>query len=357
MPRQLQEYHTGLNRQSWRGTTGPREVARLRNRRMVGIEFETETSSPEERGLLIDELDAINEPLKTKFIVESDGSLDSYRGLEVILPPLAYRSFFGAKSIAKKVVGAVKRIGADMSKDQVGLHVNLNVAGCSVQHIGAAVASFHQMKPVCQSLAGRREGHYWNYRGAVSISDYVTKLNKYAAAWYRGAMPVIEVRLFRSNPEWDVTRDQVRFAIGVLDFAAAKTNEIRDLVAEHGIKNTRVDPYNGISYFIQDRSVENIPLIREFSEWLKTQKSRTLRSVINRIKPVIESVLTDDRSLSGTTPPPVEMPVLPLRDVVVYWDTTGAAIGTNGYQEALRRARESNMSYEQFSNLFTMAGS
>jgi hypothetical protein len=317
----VNRYHGDMSA-AWRQEASADERNALKGKRLVGLEIEHEVAYGVNRADLIRQLDEINDTLRDKFIMEKDGSLDDDRGVEIVLPPLPYRSILSSKSLAKRILDKAKEVGADESKTGVGMHVNLNVEGLSREQIGGAVASFHHLKPLSIAIAGRHDSHWAPYLSRETIEEYYNLGTKFAAAWFRRKRPVIEVRANRSAVDWNVAKDRVRYCMEVLHFAEHNPAMITELVMGfyHKKAPSEAELAKGYEEFKQryiaahylpdeipdyDAYIRvyrpamerrnggdpkalgpngNPALVREFGKWCERQKSKSLQSVVERIR-------------------------------------------------------------------------
>jgi hypothetical protein len=298
----LRSYHDTAT--PWRGDaldTDPRYL----NKRLIGVEVEHEPGG--DRVAFLTGIGAVNDSRgpDQQILCETDGSLSS-DGIEAILPPLSPLAILGRNSLLRRVVelAAEDTGGEEYGYTNVGMHVNLNVAGASQAGKAAAVAAFHHLRPVTIKVAGRHSETYAQYYLRWNAAAYF-KQNKYGAAYLRDNRPVIEVRAHKATVNWDKAKLRVRFSTAVLDFALRNEEQVTGLVnsytdtltfarwvpgyptreqyeemlrARHRFTPQQIQTNLSNLYSLMP-SGGNAELIAAFKAWLAVQRGRSIQCV------------------------------------------------------------------------------
>ena len=164
------EYHS--QRPAWRNST-------TLQGKYVGIEFECVSATQSYR-------DILNALPDFKFnrgpLAETDGSLPSQRGVELIFPPVSYRQIKNSKSVFAKALKALEgKISTRATSP--GMHVNINTGGWSNTKIMLFCATVHnvprdslvrlggrQLNSYCRLIPGNRLQNYgYGYHTVASV--------------------------------------------------------------------------------------------------------------------------------------------------------------------------------------------
>lgn len=148
------------------------------------------------------------------FLGETDGSLCSYSGIEVIAPPMEYSTITGPESPWRKFLEKTKDKIHD-SPSGYGMHVSVSRAGMSQFHQVKFMLFFHRNKPLSVKIAGRES----NY--ALFYPDYKTSrsiLSEGRSAAGPNGDHRIEVRIFQSVSTEKCFLKNVEFTAAAVDF-------------------------------------------------------------------------------------------------------------------------------------------
>lgn len=163
-------YHS--QRPAWRNSTNLQG-------KYVGIEFECVSATRSYR-------DILNALPDFKFnrgpLAETDGSLPSQRGVELVFPPVSYRQIKSSKSVFAKALKALEgKISTRATSP--GMHVNINTSGWSDIKIMLFCATVHniprdslvylggrQLNGYCRLIPGNRLQSYgYGYHTVASV--------------------------------------------------------------------------------------------------------------------------------------------------------------------------------------------
>lgn len=163
-------YHS--QRPAWRDSTNLRG-------KYVGIEFECVSATQSYQ-------DILNALPDFKFnrgpLAETDGSLPTNRGVELIFPPVSYRQIKNSKSVFAKALKALEGKISTHSTSP-GMHVNINTSGWSNTKIMLFCATVHnvprdslvylggrQLNGYCSLIPGNRLQSYgYGYHTVASV--------------------------------------------------------------------------------------------------------------------------------------------------------------------------------------------
>lgn len=92
----------------------------------IGIEFEIESST----GSYTDLLDLLPDMLgQRRPCTETDGSLNAAAGVEIVFPPITYKTLLSQKNSIKEAINAISPVA--VASDRCGMHCNINTRGWS----------------------------------------------------------------------------------------------------------------------------------------------------------------------------------------------------------------------------------
>ncbi len=212
---------------------------RLKNhQRKYGIELEIECNDESDRP------NVCRIASRLGLLAEDDGSLDDYRGVEIIGPPLTYQEVHDPKGIWLMFLEQVKGMACGWSAGldtecSYGMHVSLNRMAMTPATAGKIYNAFHSMEDLCVAVAGRRGGDFHEY---ISDDDFTkhqlqksTPTVKRVICGYRNAETPkyesasvrtpsrLEVRIFRSCLNADRFLRNVQFCSAMWDWAVASS--------------------------------------------------------------------------------------------------------------------------------------
>ena len=190
------EYHS--QRPAWRNSTDLRG-------KYVGIEFECVSATQSYR-------DILNALPDFKFnrgpLAETDGSLPSHRGVELIFPPVSYRQIKNSKSVFAK---AMKALEGKLSTRATspGMHVNINTRGWSSNKIMLFCATVHNVpRDSLVYLGGRQLNRYCRLIPSRRLQSY--DYGYHTVASVKGGR--IELRFPRPTTDHERIKRIVEFA-------------------------------------------------------------------------------------------------------------------------------------------------
>ena len=172
---------------------------------LVGIELEVELPSSTHRLELAKAIETY------QYIqCEKDGSLDEYKGLEIITAPRPYGK---AVDVVCDVCALTRRYGAagHDAGTNYGLHVNLCRAAYSGLIWAKVLAFLHWNKAFCAVVGQRVEGYN-------SAPDTPFKRPATRYTWLNLTGTRAEFRLFRSNTRKDRILKSIQFCIALCEF-------------------------------------------------------------------------------------------------------------------------------------------
>ena len=201
------EYHS--QRPAWRNSTNLRG-------KYVGIEFECVSATQSYRDILhaLPDFKFNRGPL-----AETDGSLPSQRGVELIFPPVSYRQIKSSKSVFAK---AMKALEGKLSTcaTSPGMHVNINTRGWSYTKIMLFCATVHNVpRDSLVYLGGRQLNSYCRLIPSTRLQSYGDGYHTVAAV----KAGRIELRFPRPTTDHERIKRVVEFADVVERFASKAT--------------------------------------------------------------------------------------------------------------------------------------
>lgn len=154
------EYHS--QRPAWRNSTNLRG-------KYVGIEFECVSATQSYR-------DILNALPDFKFhrgpLVETDGSLPSSSGVELIFPPVSYRQIKNSKSVFAKAMKALEG-KLSTSATSPGMHININTRDWTTSQVNIFAAVVHNTPTASLvRLGGRRLNSYCRQLFDARLGNY-----------------------------------------------------------------------------------------------------------------------------------------------------------------------------------------
>lgn len=109
-------------------------------------------------------------------ITESDGSLSSTNGVEIVFPPVSYRQLKNPKSVFARSIASLHGKTSTRSR-QPGMHLNINIMGWTSDKQQIFSAVFHKLpRARLEAMGGR------------SLNRYCSQYNRNSLTNYRGSM-------------------------------------------------------------------------------------------------------------------------------------------------------------------------
>lgn len=243
-----EEYHESYA--SWRNTRGI--VGPL-----IGIELEVEDKDSYENVLA-----AIPDTDKDEDrpLVEDDGSLGSYTGVEIIFPPANPRTLMRSGSFFRNTLAALSELSLQDS-NHTGMHINVNIHGWEIRAVRLFIALFHYLpKDTLENIGGRTLNGYCSQWRIRDFSDYqYSDEHSYAAEWKYGADRV-ELRFPKSTTDYRRVQTLLTF-IGV----ASKWAEQSDLPTHYGtVSDARLAINDSFDAYLN--GLRNTAAIRKMKE-------------------------------------------------------------------------------------------
>lgn len=197
------EYHS--QRPAWRNSTNLRG-------KYVGIEFECVSATQSYR-------DILNALPDFKFhrgpLVETDGSLPSNSGVELIFPPVSYRQIKNSKSVFAKSLKALEGKISTLATSP-GMHININTAGWSVNKSQLFCAVVHNIP---NSNLVRLGGRYLNTYCRQTLGNHLSYYDNGYHSVAANKSGRIELRFPKPTTNHEKIKQIVEFAEVVESFA------------------------------------------------------------------------------------------------------------------------------------------
>jgi hypothetical protein len=142
--------------------------------KFIGIEWELEAKTGKGYTAIIkampDHHEDVDGPAPH---MESDGSLDHVRGVEIIFPPVSPTSIRDPKSYFHRSVVAVDAAGITQLHNRCGMHMNVNCNGWSGMKKAIFMAVIHLMpQEKLEKLGGRELNGYCAREEHYSLASY-----------------------------------------------------------------------------------------------------------------------------------------------------------------------------------------
>lgn len=196
----------------------------------VGLELETEN----ENGGAATDNAIVNSGVAFKGdppICETDASLDGYKGVEVICPPVSLSSIHKTGGFVDKILEVLVESGATVDPPRnYGMHMNINIKGWPYHFAVLTTFVLRCLRSVATDLGKRtgeagsagNETEYWSPRNKVLVHENtfdVYNNSKYSPAWIRHNNPnVMEVRYPRAILTGEHIRRNVSFVYSIYNF-------------------------------------------------------------------------------------------------------------------------------------------
>lgn len=239
----------------------------------IGIEYEVESLSGNYQTLLnlIPDL-----PAELRPCCERDGSLDEYSGVEIIFPPIAYRSLKAKTGAFRQFLEAMD--GNTHHHSSTGMHMNVNTAdwGHAQRRLFAAVV--HNMSSAQISrIGGRSPNSYCYQQPNRPLEDYSQSIGHGAVELKNGRL---EMRFPKSTT--DATRVEllVDFVDGLGEFCKKHAEDAESLIT---VKKLPCPTYYwspaAWAEARESRSYSYSKLVKEFVSFMKTSDKLGYRLV------------------------------------------------------------------------------
>ena len=156
---------------------------------------------------------------KYGLFAEEDGSLDDYRGVEIIGGPMSLKDYHSSDNSWMKFLNDVQKKALGWNAGTgYGLHVSVNRAGMSDALVGKMLVFIHGNQSLCEKVAGRGYCDYAKYvNKKITHGRQSRETDKYEALAIRSARR-LECRIFRSTLKPEGFLRAVEFVAASVDF-------------------------------------------------------------------------------------------------------------------------------------------
>lgn len=172
-------------------------------------------------------------------VVEEDGSLSSWRGMEIVFPPFSPRQLKHKNGALTRVVESLRGSVVE-GANHIGMHYNYSTSGWSRDKKATFCAIIHNLPlGFMRALAARDPEGYDSRVQGRSAAFYASNSRRFCGV--RSGR--IEVRFFGSTTDTHLMRLRLDF-LAVVEAAAASTNWDARMMYEFVASHSRVyDPY------------------------------------------------------------------------------------------------------------------
>lgn len=250
----------------------------------IGIEFELEART-NYRAVLRLLPDFSN---RYRPITESDGSLSSERGLEIVFPPFLASTLKKKSSLFGQAIAAIS--GEVTVNNGAGMHMNINTAGWPRKKVNSLVALINNLpKTYLENIGQRGLTSYCSQLVCFEVDDYENKADHCFAAEDKGGC--IEMRFPRSTSDHSRIVNLIEFfdfaekfvdKIGVLPTESDGDYMYRELVRDCGCGSSDCYLYDDEPKCTMDYSGVN----KKFDKFMLTGRRR------RRIKEILDNGYT-----------------------------------------------------------------
>ncbi len=187
-------------------------------------------------------------------IGEQDGSLDSYKGIEIIGAPETLEEHKNENGRWMKFLSRVKgkALGwdADKREKSYGLHISVNRGALTDYHTGKLLVFINSNKDLCEKVAGRKNVHYCRFYDK-KISDGKRRSSDKYEALSIASDTRLECRIFRSTLNPLGFKKNVEFLASAVEFTkfSSHRNLTENAYKEWLKKNNK--NYKNIATFLQ----------------------------------------------------------------------------------------------------------
>lgn len=256
---------------SWRGGFRGRG-------KYIGIEFEVESLSGNYQTLL----DLIPDlPDEMRPCCESDGSLDSSSGVEIVFPPIAYRSLKAKTGAFNQFLEAMD--GNTHHHSNTGMHMNINTADWTQRQRTMFAAVVHNMPSVqIARIGGRSPNNYCYQQPNHELAHYTTSIGHGAVELKSGRM---EMRFPKSTTDTNRIELLVDFVDALGEFCKEYADKADDYIT---VRKLPVPAHywspSEWAASAQSRSYSYSKLINEFHKFLSESSKPGWQRVVEVLK-------------------------------------------------------------------------
>ena len=183
----------------------------------VGIEFEVEAQYPKGYRDLLDLLPDISGVRRP--IVEEDGSLSTWGGMEIIFPPLSPRQLRHKRGALTRVAESLRGSVVE-GADRIGMHYNYSTSGWSTAKKAKFCAIIHNLPLGFLEVLAARDPQGYDSRFEGRCADFYASNSRQFCG---NKSNRIEVRFFGSTTDTRLMRLRLDF-LAVVEAAAESEN-------------------------------------------------------------------------------------------------------------------------------------
>lgn len=241
----------------------------------VGIEFEVEAQYPNGYHDLLDLLPDISG--KRRPIVEEDGSLSAWRGMEIIFPPFSPRQLRHRRGALARVMDSLRGSVVE-DANHIGMHYNYSTSGWSSEKKATFCAIIHNLPLGFLEVLAARDPQGYDSRALGRCEEFYLHNSRQFCG---NRSNRIEVRFFGSSTDTQLLRVRLDF-LAVVE-AAAESTSWDDLMRREFAESVWAGVYTPYEYHyvstVHSEAAARAVAKKAFSTALSSMKGRKWKAL------------------------------------------------------------------------------